>query len=203
MNLSFHAAPDTCSLKERASRPGKTYLPYAPNLPPNETYVTASLCVFKNIRLSSDQVKQRLVPAWSGNLPHLLSVANESNCDLDAQWQISKAIVRHFERGDDFQSCNILNLVETLKLAYRLRHHRLIDLVECICVHRFQESVRRLQWDLFVQTAACAPVESMPEQKARMERRAAAITNLLDNLERETITVRETLDFARVMRSDV
>lgn len=90
--------------------------------------------------------------------------------------------------------------METLKLAYRLRHHRLIDLVECVCVHRFQEIVRRLQWDLFVQTAACAPTESMAEWKAQMERRAVAIANLLVDLEHEITMVHDTLDFARAIR---
>ncbi|KAJ7651967.1 hypothetical protein DFH06DRAFT_1206430, partial [Mycena polygramma] len=128
-----------------------------------------------------------------------LAKANEPNCHYEVQGQTSDVIVRHFERCDDLQSLDPLDLMETLKLAYRLKHYRLIDLVECVCIQRLQECAMRSVPELSKQTAA-TPVEST-EWKARLEMRSVAMDSCLAKLVDQTIKAREMIAFVRAMRA--
>lgn len=150
----------------------------------------------------SEEVEQRPGQIFSGDLPQLLSMAKQANCDHNAQWQISEAIVHHFSGDDHLQSRNPLDLMETLKLAYRLRHHRLIDLVDCVCIQRFQERLRRLDWDLSAQTAYI-PATSMAQWKVGLDYRTDAIVNLLNDFKWEDQIggMQDVLNFTRAVRS--
>ncbi|KAJ7766496.1 hypothetical protein DFH07DRAFT_809117 [Mycena maculata] len=140
---------------------------------------------------------------YTGTLPQLLAMANTPFCTYNMQSNIAEALVPHLLRGDDVQS-RTLDLLGALQLAHRLRHPRLIDLVECVCVQRLESGAADLAAEL-CDAKRCMPVEfeNMAQWKEALEERAGRFIRSLDAFERQMVDLRVLIELARDVRADI
>lgn len=140
--------------------------------------------------------------ALGSDLPQQLALANAPFCAHNTQRNISEAIVHYFLRGDDVLSRTPLDLWATLQLARRVRHYRLIDLVECVCIQRFEVASADLAAELCA-LKGCMSAEfgNILEWRNALDIRAGCFVESLNAFQRLTGEVLYMIDRVRAARA--